>query len=390
MIHPNQQASNHGLWGCCKIFDIFRTAVNVLAVLALAGFCCQAPVLAVDAEDGSCMVEALGRAAMDVDAATARDRAIIDARLKAVEQCGGVAIDESSLVMMGIAEEQMVSIKAFAFVKAYEVIKEWEERGIYNAKVKAWVKKGAEKEAAGKDILSNRVVLVMAEGEGSDLIGDALSERLSDAGYFLLDRDFIQSRVSPATWSCLKRGDVKCVDKEFMPFLANYLIKVTTRVRPTGKSYGINTYMANADIKCTQISTARLEPVAKKRNSIFGTDKDQALYGMGPSNFGKKVVASLVSDFMEKMSKTFSSNVRKMRIRIDGVSNDAEYKDFKETLGRLRWVKNVMDDKFEASTGWLSVEYEEKSIYLASAIAYQPRFSVTGYTWDSITVKYIK
>ena len=327
-----------------------------------------------------------GRAAIVVDPATARDRALVDAKVRAAEKCG-VYVEERSIVNMGMTLDHFAQVKAFAFVKAYDVLKEWQKDGIYYVKIKAWIKEGKEKEEAKKALLSSRLILMLASGKGADTIESIMKEKLTSSGFSLLDREFIRTKVSPATWQCLETGNISCVGKEFYPFLSNYLIRIKSKIKKSQDlGEDIKSFRATSEISCTQISTALLRPYSRKCGVVFGMDMEQALCGQRRDQFEKKIVEPLSSDFMKKLSEEFANSKRNIRILINGLPNRDAFDNFKLLVGELRWVDDISSENYHEGTGSLSVPYTEKSVYLASMIAFRSTYEVTTYTWDRIDV----
>lgn len=362
--------------------DFINLPVVIYAILFV--FYSFSPTYAQDCNSRE--VEAVGRAAIVVDPATARDRALIDAKVRAAEKCG-VYVEERSIVNMGMTLDNFAQVKAFAFVKAYDVLKEWQKDGIYYVKIKARVKEGKEKEDAKKALLSSRLILMLASGKGADTIESIMKEKLTRNGFSLLDREFIRTKVSPATWQCLETGNISCVGKEFYPFLANYLIRIKSQIKKSQDiGEGIKSFRATSEISCTQISTALLRPYSRKCGVVFGMDLEQALCGQRRDQFEKKIAEPLSSDFMKKLSEEFASSKRNIRISISGLPNREAFDNFKLLVGELRWVNGISSERYRDGTGILSVPYTEKTVYLASMIAFRSTYEVTTYSWDRIEV----
>lgn len=333
-------------------------------------------------------VEVVGRAAIVIDPVTARDRALVDAKARASEACG-VSVEERSVATMGMSLDHVAQIKAFAFIRAYEIISERSENGIYYVKIKAWIKAGDEKRAARKDLLSRRLILMLSEGKGADIIEDIMKEKLLQAGFSLLDRKFLQTKLTSGTWQCLKTGNTDCVGSEYYPFLADYLISISSRVRFSQKpASGIKSFRAGSEIRCTQISSAKMCSHAKKSDVIFGTDEEHAVYGSGGDQFLKAVAEPLASEFLHQLSKLFATRKREVRITIRDLPNREAFDDFRLLVKELRWVDGVANENFLDGVGMLSVHYSEKSIYLASMIAFREIYAVKKYTWDMIEVSF--
>ncbi len=364
-------------------------AAVLLCIFSLIGNCPILNAARAYAQKPECgRKTAVGQAAIVVDPVSARDRAIVDAKIRVVEQCG-FTIDSHNIVNMGTSFDQFVQVRAYAFIKAYEVLKEWQKDNIYYVEIEAWVKEDKEREKVRKDILSNRRILLLAEGEGSDIMTKLLRNRLANSGYAVLDSDLIQSRVSPSTWRCLETGNATCIEEEFYPYLANYIIRMETTLSPSQSGNGYKSFSTTVDIRCTQVSSGKIKPSHTSMGVVvFGRNKQHALYGQRSDGFIAKVADPACSAFMEELSKVFATNKRDIRITIRNVPNQQAFDNFKLLVRELRWVGGISSDNFYGSTGTLGVTYSERSVYLASMIAFRNIYKVDRYMFGSIEVVY--
>ena len=328
-----------------------------------------------------------GMANIDPDPVTARDRALVDARVKAAESLGAI-VDANSIVDMGMLVDQFAQVKAMAFVRAYEIIGEWKEKDVYRVKIRAWVKRGKARESARKELLSTKRILMLAEGKGADKIEGILKNRLTDSGFFLLDGELIRNRVDPVTWRCLKTGDASCVGEGFFAFLADSLIRVTSGIHPSQDFDSFKSYNAKSEIICTQMSTARVVVSTRKDDIVFGRDENNALRGQTVNHFGKKIAEPLCAEFMRKLTGEFGKRERDILVKLDGLPDKNAFDRFKHLVRRLRWVKDISNEKYASGTASLSVRYPEKTIYLASMIGFRTLYSIRRYARDMIDVVY--
>ena len=77
------------------------------------------------------------------DKAIARDRALDDAKRKAVEQVAGAQVSAESISENFELVQDRIYSRASGFVKNYQIVSELEAEGVYRVKIKAQVDQGA-------------------------------------------------------------------------------------------------------------------------------------------------------------------------------------------------------------------------------------------------------
>lgn len=108
----------------------------VIPILAAAAVTIAAP--AASAETQTIKVEGVA-AVINDDIATARDRALDDAKRKAVEQVAGTQVSAQSITENFQLVEDKIYARASGFVKNYKIIAEYKEEGVYHVKIEATV-----------------------------------------------------------------------------------------------------------------------------------------------------------------------------------------------------------------------------------------------------------
>jgi hypothetical protein len=97
-------------------------------------------------------------------------------------------------------------------------------------------------------------------------------------------------------------------------------------------------------------------------------------------------VENLTPRILDKMAQYIQTNMKKVRIKVNGVTDLAANMEVKSILQNVVWVSGVE----ETQIGEYTVGYPENSVYLANSIKQKGRFTVENFTPYSITFKYEK
>lgn len=88
------------------------------------------------------IVQATGASAVvDGDINSARKAALSDALKSALQLVVGIYVSANSVVSKSVLIDDEITANTEGYIERYEVIKEYEEKGLYYVKIKAWVRK---------------------------------------------------------------------------------------------------------------------------------------------------------------------------------------------------------------------------------------------------------
>lgn len=318
------------------------------------------------AEETSGFVVAEGMAPIINDIGLTRDIAILRAKQAAIEQVG-IGLKRETFVDMGLLLDDILKIQTFALVKAYEVISEGREGDQYRVRIRAWVVPKKEEKTVMENLFAHRSIVVQADGEGSKALKKELLARLTRGGYFVLDPSFPK-------WD------------------PDYKIRVESAIEFSQRNYGIESYHADCEIRLISRSNRKLlileaEP---EDNRIYGLNKSQALRSKGPNGFPRKIAEPMVMEFMNRLDAR--AHVREHDVDIV-IRNIPDHRIFREKFCRMLralrlGVKDVFNERYDDSTGWVTVRYSEKTDYLAAMIGFRSQYKIENTTWDRINVTY--
>ena len=120
-----------------------------------------------------------------------------------------------------------------------------------------------------------------------------------------------------------------------------------------------------------------------------GTESGKGLAGNvedAAANGLKDLAAKLTPKILDKVALYVQGNVKKVNVRITGVTDLDTNMEMKNMLQNIVWVTGVE----EKQMGEFIVSYPENTIYLANSIKQKGGFDVTNFTFYSITLNYQK
>jgi len=309
------------------------------------------------------VVEGEGMAHLSKDLGLTRDLAILRAKQNAIEQLG-VGIDSQTIVDMGMTLDDIIKVQTFGLVKACEVLSEGPEGDQYKVKIKAWVIPKEEEKEVLENLFAHRSMAIQAMGEGSSKIEQALLKHLTKGFYFIVDPGV--SRWTP-----------------------DYNLIINSSINFSQETYGIRSYHANCEIKLVQRPNGKILISESMNGIIFGLNKRQAINGLRPDQFFKKIVSPLIEGFMKRLNKVAHIKEHQVKVIIQGLPSYKKFREFCRLIRGLRLgVKEVFNEKYDAGTGEVTVNYVEKTDYLAAMISFRSEYKIEKATGDQIEIVY--
>ncbi|MFQ5735275.1 MAG: flagellar assembly protein T N-terminal domain-containing protein [Thermodesulfobacteriota bacterium] len=389
--------------GSCRFMAvaIFLFACLLMAVPARAR---AAPGIKVVESTGVAVVAGGGEAA-------ARDSAIADALRKAVEQGVGTLVSSETMVENYQALSDNVYTQTHGYIKSYSVTAEGQSSGVYRVSVRAEVAVGGLRDELGalgilrRKAENPRVLFMMAEknighryyvfwwwgrseyrGESVDLSAaeSSLKELFVDKGFNVVDISGstgtfdLSDAVKVAD---LGRDGARSVGKGLNADIVVYGKAVATEgPRTPGSTVG--TYLADVTATAVRVDdgvvlgTSTGHGAARNISSITGG-----------SEAISKASAELGGRLVEQITKRWAGP-RTVTLRLSGVDNYKELKDFKKRLkGRIRGIEAIFLRSYTGDTAVLELEATVSAQKIADGVSrLGPYFRVTGATKDSVDV----
>ncbi len=336
-------------------------------------------------------------AILNNDKLSAKDRALDDAKRKAVEQVTGVIVSSESLTQNFELISDKIYSKAKGYISKYSVVKEGvdsKDNGVYFVEIKATVSKGKlEKDISAIKLLYKsmgkpRFLLMIAEqnlGEktpsgwwtnakvSNNSVESTIISSLSKKGFKFVDGKTLQNKLKK--YSQFKNIDaVTAKDIVSINTLhnANYIITGTVTVTVTksqmqGKSIGV----ATGTIKVINSSNGEIiNTVVIKANHNNSSANDFNAAEKAFVDFGN-IATKKIENIVLKHWKTQVNSSREISIKIKGLKYK-KYKKFKAHLLDIRGVKSVENFKMQHKIASMMVNYKGRSNQLLDMITEKP------------------
>jgi hypothetical protein len=159
--------------------------------------------------------------------------------------------------------------------------------------------------------------------------------------------------------------------------------KIANIVPHYQQTFGIDGVIVGYRIVARNSKTGNMDILAAgtaEGKGLANSAEDAAANGL------KDLVENLTPKILDKMAQYIQGNVKKVRIKVNGVTNMETNMEVKSILQNIVWVSGVE----EAQMGEFTVGYPENSVYLANSIKQKGNFTVENFTPYSITFIYQK
>ena len=191
-----------------------------------------------------------------------------------------------------------------------------------------------------------------------------------------------------------KTGNTMTLRSVMYKFLSNVLIigKIDPNIsvrKGEEIGYGLKMPFANVTVRMTYRIVARNSKTGNMDILAAGTAEGKGLANSAEDAAAvglKDLVEKLTPGILDKMAQYIQTNMKKVRIKVNGVTDLDTNMEVKNILQNIVWVSGVE----ETQMGEYTVGYPENSVYLANSIKQKGRFTVENFTPYSITFKYEK
>lgn len=295
------------------------------------------------------------------DKAMARDRAIDDAKRKAVEQVAGSQVSAESISENFELVEDRIYSRASGFVKTYQIVSELEAEGVYKVRIKAQVDKAAIADDLGLLFADKpRVIVMVAEqnigskgfsywwgnsGFVADLamMQNTLIEKWQPKGFKFVDPALLAGKLRVK--GAMQKPDVADEHAVLLGRDADADVAVVGQVLvsdagPVMDGLKMHSYQAVGSIRVINIDTGEIIAVA---------DDTAAAPHVDPNVGGRTAIKSLASKLSEKLEKKImakwtqeAASSRELEVVVTGLKSGADLKEIRRVLAeKVRGVESV-------------------------------------------------
>lgn len=346
-------------------------------------------------------VNAEGEAAiLNRDIPSARMESIARARWAAIEQVVGVDVKAGSFVQNFTLVDDVIKTQVGGVVKSHKVLQEQNTGDTVIVKINACVEPGKAQQAVSSLALNNAIAVhiparkLSQEFEETNIVSETLINNLIEQGYTVTDIAPSSAVDAAAVDKAARTGNYMTLRSVLYKFLSNVLIigKIDPNVsvrKGEDIGYGLKMPFTYVTVRMTYRIVARNNKTSDMEILAAGTAEGKGVANSAEDAAArglKELVKNLTPMILDKMGKYIQTNMKKVRIKISGITDLAGNMEVKTLLQNIIWISGVE----ETGMGEFTVGYPENSVYLANSIQQRGRFTVENFTPYSISLKYEK
>ena len=334
-------------------------AANLLVLALLVG--ASTPIRAASVE-----VEGFGPL-IQGDLAQARDEALADARVRAIEQVAGVQVEARSELAQELMVMSETGTSSEGFISNEQILEEgMAGDGLYRVRLRADVSAGKARDGLRRLLQDDAIVLVLEEKGGvSPFFESYLTSELASLGYARI----IRAESSDPT---------QLSDGQLEAMAIRYMADVVLVGRAEAMD---NTKLSEAMFSAH--GEGSLKAFRARKGLVLASAQAQEVRGFG--NTPDKARGSALQETAKVLAKdVLGSLARKKKAQsvlvvISDLPAYADFKKCKAILSQMRWVSGVEAVRFDSGTGVYEVKVGEGVELLAARLDQFPELSVVQF-----------
>jgi hypothetical protein len=323
------------------------------------------------------------------DTAQARDEAIVDARVRALEQVAGVFIESTTLVQNAMVLDALIRGSTQGLITNHRVLKEGPMGdGRYRVQIEATVVPDEVRQRL-QGLSSDFSLVVMfpeknlGQSQSPLIVENAVITKLVEAGYRVADPGQLLKVRERDRVKALRENDLEAIRAIASRFLAGYVVIGWALSEPSQVNQGIVSARARVSLQVIEAETGRIiinREIGEMRGFDLTLDRagQKALRAAGDA---------ITEYLLEQMDQHFKRKERTVEVRVQGVKTIEEYQRFKNLLQGFRWVSDIHEKTYDPEESLVILRYPEKTLYLAARIAREPGYHVVQFDRTRIVVQ---
>jgi hypothetical protein len=337
------------------------------------------------------------------DLPSAKTEAIARAKWAAIEQTVGTQVKAQSFVQNFTLVEDVIKTQVGGVVKSYKVLDQASKDDMVTVKISACVEPAKAREAVSSLALNNSLAVFIParkpgkrgdEFEETNILSETLIGKLTDQNYKVVDVAPTQAVDAREIEKAVQSGSTMAVRSMMYKFLSNIIIigkvdyTISTK-KGEDIGYGLSMPFNNVTVRLTYRIVAKnnktgsmeiLTADTAQSKGLANNVEDAAAEGL------KDLAEKLTPKILDKVASYVQGNVKKISVKVKGVTDLDTNMEIKNTLQNIVWVTGVEDKQM----GEFIVSYPENSIYLANSIKQKGNFTIVNFTPYSLTLDYQK
>jgi hypothetical protein len=224
----------------------------------------------------------------------------------------------------------------------------------------------------------------LGRAHAQPVVENEIVSRLVGSNYRVLDHAQVGKVAARDRLAALARGDEDAAREIGLRFLSNLIVIGQASTRVSQNNQGIVSAYARVTARVMEAETGRVVAnIALDQVRGFGRDETAA---------GERALAAAAKPAAEQLvdalNKYFKVKERRVEVRLRGVPSLDEYRRAKAFLEKQRWVSDITEGGYGADDALILVTYPEKTLYLASRLGREARYSVREFDRTRILVDY--
>lgn len=348
-------------------------------------------------------VQAEGEAAIvGKDIPSAKTEAVARAKWAAIEQTVGTEVKAGSIVQDFTLVDEIIKTQVSGVVRSYQVLSQEDRPDSVLVRIKACVEPKKAQEAVSTLSLNSAVAVFIpakkpsvketSEYEETNILSETLIGKLTDQGYRVVDVAPTRAADAAEIEQAAKSGNTLAVRSLMYKFLSNVIIIGKIDYAISSKKgedigYGISMPFNSVTVRITYRIVARNGKTGNTDILTAGTEQARGMAASvedaaaeGLKNLAKKLTPLI----LDKVASFIQGNVKKIAIRINGVSDLDTNQEIKGMLQQIVWVTAVEERRM----GEFVVSYPENPLYLANSLRQKGRFKVIDFTPYALTLEW--
>ncbi len=352
-----------------------------LALIMQGAFLCEDAVSSTQ----TVVVEGMAPMIQD-DRVQARDEALADARIRAIEQVAGVRIEAKAVFSQELMLDSTLVSSSEGLILEEKILSEaMDDTGIYHLKLEAAVSTDHVKKRLKSLLRDDRIVLHISEtnldqAAGFSILANRLTQQLNQNGYLQIihseiNADPALTRSSPDSFS------ITDAEKLGIGHLADIVIAGHIQSRASAQ-FGENLFSAHAEgwVRVFAINENRLL-TSPCLSNIKG-------FGANPEQAGRDALANITHQLCEQvLNHVAQRSFRQLEVVVYDIPDFDQFKKFKNMLSLMRWVQQVETSGFSQAKTRFNIQYAQQPEILASRLQMVDDLSVLRFDSQCIEVK---
>ena len=338
------------------------------------------------------------------DIPSAKTEAVARAKWAAIEQTVGTEVKAGSIVQDFTLVDEIIKTQVGGVVKSYNILSQDNRSDTVLVRINACIEPQKAQEAVSALSLNNAVAVFIPARkpaaretdayEETNILSETLIGKLTDQGYRVVDVAPTKAADAAEIEKAMKSGSTLTVRSLMYKFLSNVIIigkidyAVSTK-KGEDIGYGLSMPFNNVTVRITYRIVARNSKTGNTEILTAGSDQARGTAGSvedAAANGMEALSAKLSPVILDKIASFIRGSVKKVAIRVNGISDIDTNQDIKGMLQQIVWVTEVEEKRM----GEFVVGYPENSLYLANSLRQKGRFKVVDFTPYALTLEWIK